>query len=89
MHTGGLRLPVWGLYNCVEKIEDKNANQVHLSNLMRSFEGDHKIAFDALMTQLGEVNGLIDEHDERIIELEGFSRDGALRIADLEEALEG
>ena len=39
---------------------------------MRSFEGDHKIAFDALMTQLGEANGLIDEQDERIIEPEGL-----------------
>ena len=48
------------LLDCVEKIEDKNANQVHLSKLMKSFEGDHKITFDALMTQLGEANRLID-----------------------------
>ena len=71
------------LLDCVEKIEDKNANQVHLSNLMRSFKGDHKIAFDALMSQLGEANGLIDEHEERIIELEGFAHDDSLRIDDL------
>ena len=51
---------------------------------MRSFEGDHKIAFDALMTQLGEANGLIDEHDDKILELEGFARDYSLKIANLE-----
>ena len=73
---------------CVEKIEDNNAHQSHLSNLMRSFEGDHKIAFDGLMTQLGEANGLIYEQDDRILELEGVARDDSLRIADLEEALE-
>ena len=57
------------LLDCVEKIEDNNANQVHLSKLMKSFEGDHKIAFDALMTQLGEANGVIDEQEDKILEL--------------------
>ena len=76
------------LLDCVENIEDNNAHQGHLSNLMKSFEGDHKIAFDALMTQLGEANDLIDEQDDRILELEGFARDDSLRIADLEEALD-
>ena len=76
------------LLDCVEKVEDKNANQVHLSNLMKSFEGYHKIAFDALMNQLDEANGLIDEQDDKILELESFARDDSLRIADLEEALE-
>ena len=55
---------------------------------MRSFEGDHKIAFDAFMTQLGKVNHLIEEHEERICELESFARDDANRIAELEEALD-
>ena len=76
------------LIDCVDRVEDKNANQAHLSNLMKSFEGDHKVAFDALMNQLGEANGLIDEQDDKILELESFSRDDSLRIADLEEALE-
>ena len=48
------------LIDCVDRVEDKNANQAHLSNLMKSFEGDHKVAFDALMNQLGEANGIID-----------------------------
>ena len=54
------------LLDCAEKVEDKNANQVHLSNLM-----DHKIAFDGLMNKLGEANGLIDEQDDKILELCG------------------
>ena len=36
----------------------------------------------------GEANGLIDEQDDKILELESFARDDSLRIADLEEALE-
>ena len=76
------------LIDCVDRVKDKNANQAHLSNLMKSFEGGHKVEFDALMNQLGEANGLIDEQDDKILELESFARDDSLRIADLEEALE-
>ena len=39
------------------------------------------------MTQLGKAYGLIDEHEERIFELEGFARDDSNRIAELEEPL--
>ena len=39
---------------------------------MRSLESENKIAFDAFMTQLGKAYGLIEEHEERICELEGF-----------------
>ena len=74
------------LLNCVENLEDKNAN--NLSNIMRSLESENKIAFDAFMTQLGKAYGLIEEHEERICELEGFARDDANRIAELEEALD-
>ena len=59
----------------------KIQNQARISNLMRSFEGNNKIAFDALMTQLGEANDLIDEHEEKIIELESLARDDSNRIA--------
>ena len=69
------------LLDWVEELEHKIAN--NLSKLMRSFECEHKIAFDALMTQLGKANGLIDEHEERILELESFARDDATRIAEL------
>ena len=55
---------------------------------MRSLEGENKIAFDAFMTQLGNSYGLIEEHEERICELEGFARDDANRIGELEEALD-
>lgn len=74
------------LLDCVENLEDKNA--IRLSKLMKSFEGEHKIAFDALMSQLGNANRTIDEHEDKIIELEGFARDDANRIAELEEALD-
>jgi len=74
------------LLDCVEDLETKNA--IKLSNLMKSFEGEHKIAFDALMSQLGKAYSIIDEHEDRIIELEGFAREDAMRKAELEEALD-
>jgi chromosome segregation ATPase len=54
---------------------------------VKSLRGDAKLAFESLKLQLGEANGLIDEHEERIEEIEGFARDDAEKIAELEEAL--
>ena len=60
---------------------------VALPLFVKSLRGEVKIAFEALMFQLGEANALLEENEERIEELEGFARDHADKIAELEDAL--
>src|SRR5664279_1414919 len=75
------------LLDCVEEIKEKGKTKGGFGTFVKSLHGDAKMAFEALMSQLGETNALVDEHEYRIEELEGFARDDAEKIAELEEAL--
>ena len=48
---------------------------------------DHSKIIDTFETY-HKANCLIEEHEERICELESFARDDATRITELEEALD-
>src|SRR5664279_4452493 len=74
------------LLDCVEEIKEKDKTNGGFATFMKSLHGDAKMAFEALMSQLGEANALVDEHEDRIEELEGFARDDAKKIAELVEA---
>ena len=75
------------LLDCVEEINEMDMTQGGFAIFVRSLQGDAKMAFESLMRQLGEANSLVDEHEERIFELEGFARDDAEKISELEEVL--
>ena len=57
------------LLDCVEEVKEKNTTQGGLTNIVRTLDGETKMVCEAFMSQLGEANGLINEHEERILEL--------------------
>ena len=67
--TPSLKLAIYStpsLLDCVEEVKEKYTTQGALANLVRTLDGESKIVFEALMSQLGEANGHIDEFEERV-----------------------
>ena len=61
---------------------------VGLDAFLSNMQGETKKHFEALLSQLGEAQDLLEEKEDTIFEMEGHEREAANEIASLSQALE-
>jgi archaellum component FlaC len=61
---------------------------VSLDAFLTNIDGDTKVHFEALLTQLGEANERLEEQEETIEALQAIEREAANEIASLSQTLE-
>ena len=54
-----------------------------MDNFISNLQGDTKKHFEALLSQLGEAQDLLEEKEDTIFEMEGHEREAANEIATL------